>query len=576
IRRSWTLMLTPKKERGEQVPAISSIIKAGDEGVYSSLLFNNLHEQPGQLALETIHDAFARQLSSRPERSSYPPELSRLMSDSRNRVRRAQSTRVGREARPNMPPRKSMDSAGGLNRALSRRTTAPVLISSLNPLPSPDPTQTGSVAWTRDLRPAQYIEGKTAIGVTAEEVTALSVALGTPLTRAEHPADQEKASSLFVEGEGAHGISVSSIPLDNKRFHIVLNQHKRRVARFPAKGSGYSSLFAKHMAAGSLPFSQDNAHVNSVLIDTRTYELIKTGRHLHAQLSSTGSSGSAYLSALPSSRKNRFYSLTEAKKSTPSALFLNAIADLPFTGGLVPHASSSLTSAIHFVTSAGLPPARLLQRLEALVDKVHAHSPHLALFGPLFEPQNAGLRFREQDRLGRLALDPSTPDSLADKSARMHRYITLLERLMALVPGLKPHAVLAAVREATRKEIERSYEDALALFRTNNAPVTDMLGFPSGLPTNVRHTSYSTIKSRSSKRSSIGPTSPRASTDITSLRSSLMFPAENLGKEMESLLKASLPFDVAAVAKVARLVVVAWTVSVQRVGWEEGEEGVRL
>jgi hypothetical protein len=42
------------------------------------------------------------------------------------------------------------------------------------------------------------------------------------------------------------------------------------------------------------------------------------------------------------------------------------------------------------------------------------------------------------------------------------------------------------------------------------------------------------------------------------------------------VLKAELPLSVETVAFVARMVVVAWCVSVQTVAWSEGEAGFRI
>jgi hypothetical protein len=51
---------------------------------------------------------------------------------------------------------------------------------------------------------------------------------------------------------------------------------------------------------------------------------------------------------------------------------------------------------------------------------------------------------------------------------------------------------------------------------------------------------------------------------------------DNLGREVERVLKLELPFSVETVALVARLILAAWTLSVQPVAWEEGEQGVRM
>jgi hypothetical protein len=53
-------------------------------------------------------------------------------------------------------------------------------------------------------------------------------------------------------------------------------------------------------------------------------------------------------------------------------------------------------------------------------------------------------------------------------------------------------------------------------------------------------------------------------------------PVSNLGKQVETFLKSDLPFNVDIIATIARLVIVAWTLSVETVAWEDGEEGFRV
>ncbi|KAF2269054.1 hypothetical protein CC78DRAFT_575606 [Lojkania enalia] len=583
--RPWMRMLLRKRERGQCVPALSGIFKAGDEGLYSSALFNTLQKAcGGDIPLDVLHDAFAQELRSRPlpERSAYPLPISRFVSGKRQGVRRSQSVRATKDSRPELSPRAqrySVDLAErGLSKALSKRSRSnPILISTFNPIL---PDESAGSSWTQDLRHAHKFEGRTGISVTATELAALSIILGSPLTLAQmQRGSQEKSpqpTSVF-------GLSISGSPLGDGRYHISLKQHKRSLSQLPAKGSGYSTLYAKHIAAGSLPFSLDSKSISSTLITRETLEAVKLGKCLRTERSSASTSAAQFLSMLPSSRELNFHTFTESTASTSTSLLLRSIAELPFTGGLVPLASMPLVSTVRFVASAGLPPARLLQRLEALVDKVHRHSPNLQLFGPLFESNNAGLLFRERERLGKLATGTVTEESLADKVARMHRYITMLERLMALVPDMKQQDILFAVREATQKEIERSYEDAIAAasLGTNNNSSTEFQVFPA--PATSPSKRYSSLSGRRSKRSSVSiasapssPCMPVSQETLTSPRSSSTFSVQNLGKDLESVLKTDLPFNIPTIAKVARLVLVAWTQSVQIVAWEDGENGLQF
>ncbi|KAF2243522.1 hypothetical protein BU26DRAFT_119050 [Trematosphaeria pertusa] len=587
--RALLRLFTPKRNRGQWVPTLSGIIKAGDEGVYSSALFDGLHSHLGRLPLETLYDAFANELRRRPmaERSSYPSEISKFLAATRHPQRR-RSLRTGKLGRPELPPRPQRNSIDlaemGLNRARSRRTS-PVLISTFNSLPSESENQTPvHELWADGLQHAQYFEGRTGITVTAAELSALSIILGSALQIElfQDLKDNEKPEHRSSLGKGAFGISISGAPTDDGNYHISLTQHKRSVSQLPARGSGYSTLHAKHLASGFLPFSQDRKTVSSILITNATLETLRSGTCLHLQKNTPQTPGSRFLTTLPNSKEPNFHVLSPAPASTSTPPLLHAIAALPFTGGLAPLATTPLINTVRFVASGGLPPGRLLQRLEALVDKVHRQAPSLQLFGALLEDSNAGILFRERERLGKLAAGGSINEALADKVARMHRYTTLLERLTCLVPDMKPHDALAAVREATKQQIERAYEDAVAAYSLQKD--TESWSTTSTTTPDSKRLSRASNRGsvrRSNKRSStssdnITPSTPASPASLTSPRPSSTFARPSLGTLVEQVLKASLPLDVETVALVARMVLVAWTFSVDGVAWEKDEEGWRV
>lgn len=218
------------------------------------------------------------------------------------------------------------------------------------------------------------------------------------------------------------------------------------------------------------------------------------------------------------------------------------------------------------MASGGLPHGRLLQRLEGLVDKVHRFAPHLTIFGPLYEPRYAGLLYRERERLGKLATNPDIFETLADKFARMSRYITLLQRLMALVPGMAPQDVSDAVQEATKIQMQQAYTDAVAAHAQeppSNHPGSTITWHESVRSRSPRNRQSVISTHRSIRTSS---SSPRRSSDQEL----------SLGRQVEDVLKMELPLSIQTIAFVARMVIVAWTLSVGHVAWEEGESGMRL
>jgi hypothetical protein len=98
ISSAWKRLFTPKREhpKGQWVPTLSGMIKGGDEGLVSSTLYANLDGRPGELSLQSLYEAFAEELRSRPmtDRSAYPGEIPGFLSNTKRVVggfRREQS-----------------------------------------------------------------------------------------------------------------------------------------------------------------------------------------------------------------------------------------------------------------------------------------------------------------------------------------------------------------------------------------------------------------------------------------------------------------------------------------------------
>ncbi|KAJ4289626.1 hypothetical protein N0V90_010955 [Kalmusia sp. IMI 367209] len=583
--RSVKLFPTPKKERGHWVPTLSGIIKGGDEGIFSSSLLNIQRGTPGELSLQDVYDAYANELRNRPvaERAAYTSEILKFLSSTK-RVQRTQSVSVSPPRRPELPKRTSRKSVDmirnsidlaemGLSRSRSfKKISSPSnLVSLLNTVPfeagGPGPVHT---YWDQDLQHALSFEGHTAVPITAQELAALSVIMGTPVDLGLGAQD-ENCDSWANTYKGAMGVSITATPTTDGSYHISLVSNKRNISQLPAKGSGYSTLLAKHLASGSLPYALDRKTINSIIITNDTLESLKAGTHLYLQPTGADTKGARFLASIPNSRAPNFHAFAPSTTANSSSRLVQAIGDLAFTGGSTPFASVPLVKTVQFVASGGLVPGRLLQRLDALVEKVHRQAPHLQLFGPLLEDSNTHLRFRANERLAKLATGTVTDEALADKVARMNRYTTLLERLMALVPDMKPKDVLTAVREAMKGEMERSYESAVAAHLIGNT----VLSTPSS-----QSKRSSTISRRDTRRrsrysnNSSGTASPDGDAGLTSGRPSSTFPTHNLGRHIEDVLKGSLPLDIPTIVMVARLVLVAWTLSVESVAWEEGGKGI--
>ncbi|KAF2443474.1 hypothetical protein P171DRAFT_337103, partial [Karstenula rhodostoma CBS 690.94] len=566
------------------VPTLSGIIKAGDEKVFSSSLLNVQHGALGKLSLQDVYEAFAHELRNRPvsERGTYTSEITRFLASTK-KLQRPPSVSVSPQRRPDLPKRASRKSVDvirnsidlgelGIGRSRSvKKFSSPNLI----PLSNGPPFEVGDTGsihsfWDQDLQHALIFQGHTAVPVTGHELAALSVILGSPVD-ISLDAQNEKCESWANTYKGALGVSIAATATSDGSYRISLASNKRNISQLLAKGSSYCTLHAKHLASGSLPFASDRKILNSILITPETLAHLKVGEHLYLRPTGADTKGAQFLARLPNARAPNFHIFAPSESTNSTSRLLHAIGDLVFTGGFTPFASIPLIKTTQFVACGGLVPGRLLQRLDALVEKVHRQAPHLQLFGPLLDDTNTHLRFRANERLAKLATGTVTDEPLADKVARMSRYTTLLERLMALVPDMRPDDVVAAVREGLKSEMERSYEDAVAAHLISGTVLST--------PSSKRNSSMSRKDTRRRSRlsnNSSGTASPDGPTSLTSGRSSSTFPVHNLGRKVEDVLKGSLPIDVQTIALVARLVLVAWTLSVEGVAWDAGEVGFRV
>lgn len=464
--------------------------------------------------------------------------------------------------------RKSMDvstAERGLSRSMSMKRPTSPLAPMKNGLVATGSNGAKKTSWTTDGRISDSRYGSIGTEVTPAELVALSILLGSPLAVSGEP-------DVAPSRKGAFNISMSISAMQDSRHQITLRQHKRNISHMPAaRGSGFSPLYSKHLAAGSLPYSQDEQAVHSILVSDYTLKIVESGASLYLHDSYSKTTQTQFLSTLPNSRELSFQVASASVQPLPSNPLIDAISLLPFVGGLVPLASMPLVKTAQFVAFGGLPPARLLQRLEGLVDKVNRHAPHLQVFGPLYEPQNIALLYRERERLGKLATDAKPADSVADKASRMQRYITLIARLTTLIPGMSTQAATEAVQAATKRKMERSYQDAVAAHNVNQSRSSSLIESHACSECGARSKRFSTqTYSRSNRSSDLSMVTAASPTNSAGSA------PHSLGKQVERLLKSELPFPVDDVALVAHLVIAAWTLSVEAVAWEEGEQGFRV
>jgi hypothetical protein len=110
--------------------------------------------------------------------------------------------------------------------------------------------------------------GKPCIEISREELLALSLTLGITLYINDFTQN--------VRGLGPFGTGLNIVQ-DNGEWKLEMVHGARLPRHRASKGSGYTPLFAKHIAFGSLPFADAKNWVRSVFVNDGVLEAIKRG-----------------------------------------------------------------------------------------------------------------------------------------------------------------------------------------------------------------------------------------------------------------------------------------------------------
>lgn len=107
--------------------------------------------------------------------------------------------------------------------------------------------------WQRNLRPIWIHDGHPCIPVPMQQLAGFCLVFGINLHQDNHT----------LSGAGAFGLRITISP-HNEFNSIHLTQARRPSKQQPAKGNGYSVLFAKLLACGCLPFAQTSSWTKSI------------------------------------------------------------------------------------------------------------------------------------------------------------------------------------------------------------------------------------------------------------------------------------------------------------------------
>lgn len=331
------------------------------------------------------------------------------------------------------------------------------------------------------------VRDKACIGVTREELAALIIIMGVALPRPEH--------YPYVSGVGGFGLSVDINHAD-AAWSISIIQGSRLARHAPSMGSGYTTLMAKHLACGSIPFAKNQSWILSVYLTDKVLDTLKAGGHV-IDKRAFGGDALEFLRRLPGDKLiDAFYGTEDAlaadnssavppnrQRLEPGSIlhadrrlagkWSRAVTGIAF-GGLVPQASPNVVSAAKF-TVGGSNLNGCVENLELLIDELHRLDKDAALFG-----ENVQERCHASGHAFVNYTFPSENSNPTDASAIFSRYSNLLERVVALTvgqPSGDTEAPLDAagketqcvngqdIFEATASHIQSVYEASVALDR---------------------------------------------------------------------------------------------------------------
>jgi len=340
-------------------------------------------------------------------------------------------------------------------------------------------------------RPLWLVDNKPCIETSREELAGLALIMGVNLV---------KSSDDSVSGTGPFGIHLNAAKSKDNvmNWQLHLTHQYRQPDHEASKGSGYSTLFAKHMACDSLPFkcvvvdddgliySGEGGYIhrctehmgtdrttkwsegciNSIYVDQSLLQIIKDRKvnkpWEQSNLEST--STQKYLSRLPTAvQVVHTYRPAEGDQNgddkSRSNYWFMAVSGIAF-GGLVPQAGENLVAAVLFtVTSRGDFDYRdcpyhnnIIEALQELVDALHDDDPKLNLFGNYVA---------KRPRKGMKEVDCSIPSTSRSAGALFGRYMTALERLAAM-GGRQIGEIYRKCYDLLKKDYDNGHKDNLA------------------------------------------------------------------------------------------------------------------
>jgi hypothetical protein len=351
-----------------------------------------------------------------------------------------------------------------------------------------------------NTRPTWILDRKPCIETTREELIALALIMGSSI--------KIHSYTESLNGVGAFGLSLYAIP-DRGSWTLGLTQGSRIPRQVPTMGSGYTTLMAKHLACGSVPFAQNSGWIKSIYVKKPVLDAILEGRNIK-DISAYGGPTLELLRMLPGEKEvDAYYGVAgdgEKPKDPGVGLVLReykdhpsgwqevgdwprAVAGIAF-GGLVPQVYPNVAKAVQFTTWGRRDGGngKVIEELERLVDKLHdrehrkvpAITRHDTNMDPNVKPPEEkicercifGEHVRERCEARKLVdyvnyTVPWQHSSPRTAAAVFARYSNLLEHVVTLC-NPKPHVKSNSLSSTSQDSISQT--DTSQLTQASTAP----------------------------------------------------------------------------------------------------------
>jgi len=492
-RSSWLGSLWGGRTEVLRLPSITGLVEIGDSGAWTSSTLDLMTEKHSEQTWVNLYESVATsvvtsaKLHAKPGKEVWEDEAWENEEPVPTFLKRIGEAQHQENHIPSMwHDRQSAYKADKL--------------SSLYREPSPPQSNESKRGLVR-LTSTWIVQDKACIGVTREELAALALIMGVAFSRL--------GNSLYLSGVGAFGLSLD-ISHAGTNWFISLAQGSRIPRHVASMGSGYTTLMAKHLACGSVPFAQSEFWVRSVYVRDDVYRAITSGDNI-IDIRAFGGDSLEFLRRLPAEKptdayygtrshsgmENKVGVIFHADGKTEAGKWPRAVTRIAF-GGLVPQAHPNVVSAVKFTVAGSINDC--IENLERLIDKLQrlALDDDKGLFG---ENVRNRCQYEEEHTLINYTF-PSKDSNPPDAAAIFARYSNLLERVVALVlrqkkenasetsqtlNGAAPGVVAATealvskndVFEAAASEIQKAYEAAVInerLKATSSEDKTEDLG----------------------------------------------------------------------------------------------------